>query len=188
MEQEVTVRGKDFYVEDLGDSQTPALLYLHGGPGTGSYDFVLHQGERLAAQVRLIAFDQRGVLRSQPLEEGEPFGLDDLVEDCEALRTALDIPQWSVLGHSFGGYLAVAYALAYPESVQRLVLENPSLDLGSSARELLRRAALEYGVTGDARATLACLDAAAAPESTPVTVWKRMGELLDALGARRSNL
>lgn len=102
------VRGKRLYVEVLGAESAPALLYLHGGPGTGSYDFTLHQGARLAAKLRVVALDQRGVLRSDPLAEGEAFSLDDLVADCEALRKELGIARWTVLGHSFGGYLATA--------------------------------------------------------------------------------
>ncbi len=63
MGEVVSVRGTHLWVDDLGDPERPAVLYLHGGPGSGCYDFVLHQGQRLAASVRLIAVDQRGVLR-----------------------------------------------------------------------------------------------------------------------------
>ncbi len=74
------------FYEDIGDESNPTLIYVHGGPGTGAYDFVIHQRDFLSDKLRLIAFDQRGVLRSQRLMEGEPFGLSDLIEDIEYIR------------------------------------------------------------------------------------------------------
>ncbi|WP_206918862.1 alpha/beta fold hydrolase [Alicyclobacillus suci] len=97
----------DLFIEDIGNKSAPPLLYLHGGPGTGSYDFVMFQRELLADKVRLIAVDQRGVLRSPEFAESDEFGLYDLVEDIEKVRRSLGLFNWSVLGHSFGGYLGV---------------------------------------------------------------------------------
>lgn len=66
--QMISIRGKDLYVEAVGPEDAPALLFLHGGPGgTGSYEFMLSQRELLSQHVRLIALDQRGVLRSEAL-------------------------------------------------------------------------------------------------------------------------
>jgi proline iminopeptidase len=87
--ERLLVWGKQLYVEVLGPVTAPAVLYLHGGPGTGAYDFTRHQGGRLSPVVRLVAMDQRGVLRSDPLGDTEAFGLEDLIEDCEAVRRAL---------------------------------------------------------------------------------------------------
>ncbi len=184
-----SVRGKDLYVENLGDTAKPALLYLHGGPGAGSYDFVLHQGERLSRHLRVVAFDQRGVLRSSPISAEDRFELMDLVEDCESLREQLGIERWSVLGHSFGGYLGLLYAYTYPGSVERLMFENSVFDLGLAARSLLRGAALEYGALGDSAKALHCLAAAFSPahEETS-TVWQAFTELTNGLGARRNSL
>ena len=49
----------DLFIEDIEDKSAQPLLYLHGGPGTGSYDFVVFQKELLADKTRLIAMDQR---------------------------------------------------------------------------------------------------------------------------------
>jgi proline iminopeptidase len=181
------VRGKQLYVEVLGPVTAPAVLYLHGGPGTGAYDFTRHQGGRLSPVLRLVAMDQRGVLRSDPLGDTEAFGLEDLIEDCEAVRRALGIDRWAVIGHSFGGYLAVRYALKYPAAVTAVVLESPTLDLGSSARSLLRRAAAEYRALGRASEAEACVTAAAAP-TTSDQVWSEFTRLSNGLGPARNNL
>jgi proline iminopeptidase len=106
----IDVRGKKISVEFFGKENSIPLLYIHGGPGVGSYDFELFQRERLSEKLCLITFDQRGVLRSDSLLEDENFELNDLIEDCEALRIALGISRWSVLGNSFGGYITLLYS------------------------------------------------------------------------------
>ena len=55
------------YADIRGDAGAPPLLFLHGGPGQGCHDFMALQGDLLAASVRLIGLDQRGVDRSAPL-------------------------------------------------------------------------------------------------------------------------
>src|SRR5689334_6823438 len=75
--------GDELYVEVWGASGAPALLYLHGGPGQGCYEFVQHQAARLSDKVRVVALDQRGVLRSAPALLGGPLSVADLVADCE---------------------------------------------------------------------------------------------------------
>jgi proline iminopeptidase len=138
------VRGKNLYVETAGSKDLPVLVYLHGGPGASCYDFVAVQMPRLAQYFYVVTFDQRGVLRSDPIDKHEVFGMEDLVADCEALRRLLSISQWNVLGHSFGGHLAVRYAAAHPQSVQTVVLECPSFDLAQSLRSHLRAMGMEW--------------------------------------------
>ena len=103
----MTIRNKGIHVETHGSKESPALLYLHGGPGESCYDFSFHQSGRLGKHFYLVAIDQRGVCRSEAIQENEEFGFQDLVDDCEALRKELGIDKWSVLGHSFGGFLAL---------------------------------------------------------------------------------
>ncbi len=181
------VRGKRLHVEVVGPASAPALLYLHGGPGTGSYDFLRHQQARLAPSLRLIALDQRGVLRSDPLVEGEAFGLADLVEDCEALRRQLGIPKWTVLGHSFGGYLAVSYALKYPEAIEGLIFENPTFDFASSARELLRGIAERAEALGNLDLATEARAAAEGP-LPPAEQWRAFSRAANRLGEARQAL
>lgn len=83
--------------------------------------------------------DQRGVCRSEVITEEEPFGLSDLIEDCEELRKVLQIEQWSVIGHSFGGYLALLYAETYPNSIEKIIFEGPTFDFALTSRALLQK-------------------------------------------------
>jgi proline iminopeptidase len=183
----IPVRGTRLYVEVLGPANAPAVLYLHGGPGTGSYDFVVMQAARLSG-LRLVMLDQRGVLRSDALKADEPFGLNDLIEDAEALRAALGIERWSVLGHSFGGYLGLLYANAYRRSVTKIAFENPTFDFRSTATYTLEGAAEEFRQAGDAKSAEEALDAAHKPDADDRAMWRRFTALTNRLGPRRMNL
>jgi proline iminopeptidase len=153
------------FTDIRGGDASPALLFLHGGPGQGCHEFMAWQGGPLAASVRLIGFDQRGVDRSAPLPEDAPLTMADLVADCEELREALGIERWAVLGHSFGGSLALRYAAAHPAAVTAVIFENPALDVAIACRTGLRRAARLLAGQGHQAAAGAALAAAAGPVS-----------------------
>lgn len=185
----IDLRGTQLYVEQSGPRQAPALLYLHGGPGTGGYDFSLFQQQPLSSSIRVIVIDQRGVLRSGAIGPGEPFGFEDLIEDCEALRHSLKLERWDVLGHSFGGYLALAYGLKYPHSISRLVFENPTWDFNSSGRYLLRREAVAFKSLGRDSDAKEALKIANSPVTTPTSeVWQGFTRLTNELGKNKDDL
>ncbi len=110
------------------------------------------------------------------------------MEDAEALRRHLGIAQWSLIGHSFGGYVGLLYAVTYPAAINRLVFENPTFDLASSARSLLRRAALEYGVLGNQENARKCLAIAYDDTLDDRSVWDGFSVLSHGLDEQRDNL
>lgn len=103
----------------------PPLLVLNGGPGVSSTHFagLAARLAKLGDGQRVILFDQRGTGGSEleRLDE-ESVNVAAMIEDVEALRRALDIERWAVLGHSWGGMYGMLYATAHPERVERLVL------------------------------------------------------------------
>ncbi|WP_342773980.1 alpha/beta hydrolase [Paenibacillus oralis] len=102
-----------------------------------------------------------GVCRSEKILEDEPFGLKDLIDDCENLRQQLGVKQWSVIGHSFGGYLALIYAAGHPDSVANVIFECPTFDFTWTAQSLLTKAASIFKTLGDAERSEQCLHLAA---------------------------
>ncbi|MFC9687389.1 alpha/beta fold hydrolase [Kribbella sp. NPDC056951] len=134
----IEVRGTRLYVDRRGAADAPPLLFLHGGPGSGSYDFLSFQGDRLAERLHVIGADQRGVQQSDPLTG--PITELDLIADFEALRETLGLKSWSILGHSFGGRLALRYAVAHPDSVAKVIFENPAWDVELNSETLVRAA------------------------------------------------
>jgi proline iminopeptidase len=138
------INGKDIYTEILGEDSSPVLLFIHGGPGgIGVADFIQYQGDRLSKNFKVIAPEQRGVWRSELILDKEHISLEDIIEDFEELRKKLHINKWSLLSHSFGGYLAVLYANLYPDSIEYMIYECPSFDFALSERSMLKAAANE---------------------------------------------
>jgi proline iminopeptidase len=181
----IQIRGKQLYVEVTKSEHHSAILYLHGGPGgLGCLDFMIAPAPTLARHHQIVAFDQRGTLRSQPYEEGEHITLNDIVEDAEALRTALGIERWAVLGHSYGGYLAVLYALRYPQAVSALLLESPTFSFTLSEQSLLRKNAALFQAQGDAVNAARCLILAEVDAPHDAELW----ELAALLGEKAGGI
>src|SRR5262245_22550128 len=97
------------------------LLILHGGPGA-SHEYFLPYLVPLARTNRLVFIDGRGSGKSQKLEDPAGYTVENMVEDVEAVRQGLQLDQISLLGHSFGGVLAQAYALKHQEHLTHLIL------------------------------------------------------------------
>ena len=99
------------------------LMILHGGPGA-SHDYFLPYLLPLARYNRVIFIDERGSGRSQKLENPSGYTIENMVEDVEAVRQALGLGKISLLGHSYGGALAQAYALKYQRNLSHLILAS----------------------------------------------------------------
>jgi proline iminopeptidase len=97
------------------------LFVVHGGPGA-SHDYFLPHLLPLARTNRLIFIDERGSGRSERLENPKLYTVENMVEDIEAVRAALGLGKIHLLGHSFGGVLAQAYAFKYPQHLSSLIL------------------------------------------------------------------
>lgn len=97
------------------------LVIVHGGPGA-SHDYFLPYLLPLARTNRLIFIDERGSGRSEKLEDATGYTVENMVEDVEAVRQSLGLGKISLLGHSYGGVLAQAYALKYQKNLSHLIL------------------------------------------------------------------
>ncbi|HEK9099650.1 alpha/beta hydrolase [Bacillus pfraonensis] len=174
------VRGKKLYVEIHGPLENHPVLYLHGGPGEMCFDFSYHQAHRLQDSFRLIVIDQRGVGRSEGIGRQEQFRLRDLIEDCEELRRILQIEKWSVIGHSFGGFLALLYATIYPQSIQKIIFEGPTFDFALTSRALLKRTGVllkKYGKEEQGNECIAIAESDASSEKLLEAYSKLSDEL-----------
>jgi proline iminopeptidase len=97
------------------------LLVVHGGPGA-SHDYFLPYLLPLMRTNRLIFIDERGSGKSSKLEDPHQYTIANMVEDIENVRQALALGKISLLGHSYGGALAQAYALKYQQNLSHLIL------------------------------------------------------------------
>ena len=97
------------------------LMVVHGGPGA-DHTYFLPYLLPLARTNKLIFIDERGSGRSEKLEDASQYTVENMVEDVEAVRQALGLGKMNLLGHSYGGVLAQAYALKYQKNLSHLIL------------------------------------------------------------------
>ena len=114
------------------------LIALHGGPGNSS-DYMVSLGQLAGEKQAVVIFDQRGTGRSTDLgSDAVNYSFAKYVEDIEAVREAAGADKISLLGHSWGGVLAMRYAASYPQHVLSMVLMGsgaPSLQAALAAQE-----------------------------------------------------
>ena len=126
----LSIRDASLFVEVVGRGEP--LLLMHGGPGADHWSLVAFR--RLADEHTLIFYDHRCNGRSA----GAPVSTmtwENLTADADALRRRLGFERWTVLGHSFGGMVALEYALRHPDALSGLIL----LDTGGDGRWPLER-------------------------------------------------
>jgi len=187
MGQTLHINGTGIFVDERGPSGGEPLLFIHGGPGNPSWDFMESVGDLFAGRgVRVIGVDQRGVGRSDALPEEPALSVPVLIEDFEQLREALGIGAWSLIGHSSGGAYALDYALAHPGAVTRLVLDCPALDTDATDRHRLPRAAAMLDAAGMPEEAARCREIAARGDR--LTAEDRSWEAMTPLGAQYLDL
>jgi proline iminopeptidase len=135
----LVVPGARLYWRERGTG-TP-LIVLHGGPGL-SHDYLVPEIDLLATACRLVVYDQRGRGRSSGGVAAEDVSLESELEDLDRVRRSLEVPSVALLGHSWGGLLALEYVARWPEHVSHLVLVNspPATHTGFSESLSARRA------------------------------------------------
>ncbi|MGZ8796572.1 MAG: proline iminopeptidase-family hydrolase [Thermoanaerobaculia bacterium] len=99
------------------------LVIVHGGPGA-SHDYLLPHLIPLARTNRLVFIDERGSGRSERLDDAKQYTVETMADDVEAVRKHLSLGKINLLGHSYGGVLAQAYALKYPQNLRHLILAS----------------------------------------------------------------
>ena len=122
VEQMMDVNGVRLYTRRVGGG--PPVVVLHGGPGA-HHDYLLPQYDLLARRRLLLYYDQRGGGRSTVTRD-TPVGWRDHVADVETLREQWRLDRVTLLGYSWGGLLAVLYALEHPDRIERLALVCPA--------------------------------------------------------------
>jgi proline-specific peptidase len=144
----MSIRGISLNVKVMGKGYP--IVLMHGGPGL-DYKTMLPL-KPLADQFTLVFYDHRCNGRSEGAEV-TTMTMDNLTADADALRQALGFEKWAVLGHSFGGNVALEYALRYPQSLSQLVLMNTGGDqwwVNQNAPEILAKRGFSESTVQDA--------------------------------------
>ena len=120
------VQGADgvrLFYRSVGAGRAVGVL-LHGGPGS-SMNGIWPDLQRLAKVRTIVMYDQRGGGRSDVIKSPALLTSTHHVRDLEALRLELGLPRFALIGESWGAGLAILYAAAHAEHVERLLLIGP---------------------------------------------------------------
>ncbi|MCU1606513.1 MAG: diguanylate cyclase [Modestobacter sp.] len=128
------------HFEHVGDPGAPVLIAHHGAPGIGSRSETKGSFGALADTYRVIVFDARG---SGESSDNPPYTHSQWAADVDALRAWAGVEQVVMAGGSYGGFIALEYALAYPDRVQALVLRD------TAAADTFRATARERAMNTD---------------------------------------
>jgi proline iminopeptidase len=172
------------------------IVVLHGGPDF-DHTYLLPELDRLAESFRLLYYDQRGRGRSANGVRPERVYLRSEIDDVERVRSHFGLESVAVLGHSWGGVLAMEYAIRRPDRVSHLILLDTA-PASAGDWQFLREAFARRRPAGDVEAMEAItatdayqrgdLDAEAAYYRIHFRMTLRQPDLLDVLVTRlRSN-
>lgn len=111
---------------DLQSGKTP-LIVLHGGPGY-PHHHLQNLSELAQNGYAVILYDQLGCGKSDRPDDPELWTIQLFIDELNALRKELDLSEVNILGHSWGGTLALEYMFTKPQGVNKLVLSSPLVD------------------------------------------------------------
>ena len=118
----IAIRDVSLFVRTMGAGEP--MVLMHGGPGL---DHTTLLGlAPLASDYRLVFYDHR--CNGHSSGDAKTMTWDNLTADADALRATFGFDKWIVLGQSFGGQVALMYALRYPEHVSQLILMDTAAD------------------------------------------------------------
>jgi proline iminopeptidase len=116
-----TLENAELFYHEVGHGQP--IIILHGGPDFG-HTYLLPGMDRLSDSYRLIYYDQRWRGKSTSKIRPDDITVQTEIDDLESLRKHFQLDSVAILGHSWGGYLAMEYAIRHPDRVSHMILMN----------------------------------------------------------------
>lgn len=122
----VAINGNELEIEVLGDDPSlPAMIVHHGAPGLGSRDEPKKGYGAFRDRFRVVVFDARG---SGSSEGKPPFTHEQWVADIDAIRRWMGVERFVMAGGSYGGFIAMEYAIRHPDRLSALILRDTVAD------------------------------------------------------------
>lgn len=158
-----TPRGRfRVWTKRIGNNPDAKLLFLHGGPACTHEYFEAADTHLPAAGIEYYYYDQLGSAYSDQPDDPELWEIDRFVDEVETVRRALGLTRdnFFLLGHSWGGILAIEYALKHQEHLKGLVISNMMASIpayNAYANDVLMPA-MDQGVLAEVKALEAAQD------------------------------
>jgi len=157
------INGVQLYTRVIGEGKP--IVIVHGGPGL-DHSYLLPQMGELGKYFRLILFDLRASGRSSVDIDSNSMTLENLIEDIDGIRKSFGVQKVNLMGHSWGGFLAMSYAIKYPEHISSLLLIN-TVPASSKRRDETERISRSRITKEDSAARSALLRTEAFRKRTP---------------------
>jgi proline iminopeptidase len=122
--------GYQVWTKKVGDAGTKVLL-LHGGPGADHTGFECYEDFLPVNGIEFYYYDQLGSTNSDNPDDPKLWTIERFRDEIEAVRKGLGLEQFYLLGQSWGGLLAIEYALAYPQHLKGLIISNMTASIPS---------------------------------------------------------
>ena len=146
------VSGYKLYYKIFGAENSETVLCLHGGPGM-THDYILSIADLAKDGYKVVFYDQLGCGKSDVPKNLNLFTIERAVEDVEGFRREMKLGKVHLFGSSYGGLLAIAYALQYQQNLKSLIsasgiasspntiagMEELKAQLPADVREVMQR-------------------------------------------------
>lgn len=137
--QTFQANGVSIYYEVIGSGSGTPLIVANGGPEFDhTYLHLSDVWETFGKTRKVVLYDQRGTGRSSKVTTGQSCTLCDQIEDLDALRAHIGADKIDLLGHSWGGYLVMAYAARHPQHIKHLLIVDSEAPKSSDTLELFK--------------------------------------------------
>ncbi|GGX07804.1 alpha/beta fold hydrolase [Aquimarina muelleri] len=117
----ININGYQINVETKGKGNP--IVFIAGGPGN-SHDYLQGNFGKYHTSAQVVFFDGLGRGLSEDAKDKKEYSIQGDVETLEGIRKALELPKWTLVGHSYGTVVAQAYAIKYPQYTEKMVLIN----------------------------------------------------------------
>ncbi|WP_448518948.1 proline iminopeptidase-family hydrolase [Rhodoflexus sp.] len=144
IEVETPIGKYNVYTKRIGNNPKMKLLLLHGGPGGNHLFFESFESFLPEHEIEFYYYDQLGSYLSDKPTDSSLWTTERFVEEVEQVRKALGLNKdnFYILGHSWGGILAMEYALKYQQNLKGLIISNmmsSCIEYGKYANEVLAK-------------------------------------------------
>ncbi|MCY0859218.1 MAG: proline iminopeptidase-family hydrolase [Sulfolobaceae archaeon] len=132
-----TIFGIKIYYKLYKTGSNKKLITLHGGPG-GSHDYLIPLADLANYGINVLFYDQFGCGRSDDPKDPSDYTVEHGVEELEELRKQVFNDKVVILGHSYGGLLALAYAIKYQHNLKGLIVSSGLSSVPYTVKEMQR--------------------------------------------------
>lgn len=132
----IAVNGYKLFYETFGTGGN-ILLCLHGGPGA-PHDYLLSLAKLGDDKIKVAMYDQLGVGKSEKPKDTSLFSIEYGAEEVEGVRKELNLGKVNLLGSSYGGALALQYALKYQQNIKKMIIASGLASVPETVAEMNR--------------------------------------------------